>query len=109
MGWYAASGGKIQRTRDLTECGVGPGAEHEPYARIPMALRSAQRPEACADLFRESLRLLPRGEVPAFGEPVVMNQFGIGFFCPAARGGIDLVGKDAHGSRNRHTFRGEKW
>ena len=37
-----------------------------------------------------------------------MNQFGIGFLCPTPRGCIDLIGKDAHGSRDRDTFRGEK-
>src|ERR1700693_1915664 len=37
-----------------------------------------------------------------------MNQFGIRALCPAPRGCIDLVGKGAHGSRDRDTFRGEK-
>src|SRR5271167_2247823 len=59
-----------------------------------------QRFEARADVFRKELRLLPRCEVAAFGGPVVINQFGIGFLCPALRGLEDLVWKGADGDRN---------
>src|SRR6185312_17037134 len=68
------------------------------FIAFPM-LPLAQGPEARANFFTEGLRLLPCGEVAAFGEPVVVNQVGIGFFCPAARRRIDLVGEDAHGDR----------
>src|SRR5580692_6600299 len=36
----------------------------------------------------------------AFGELVVMDQFGIRPFRPASRGGIEFVWKDAHGGRD---------
>src|SRR6266849_5604974 len=71
-------------------------------------LSLAQWSERHANLFREELRLFPRREVSAFRESVVVNQFGIGFLCPAPRGCIDLIGKYAHGSRDRDTFQGEK-
>src|SRR5580698_4995367 len=61
-------------------------------------LRLTQLPERCPKFLGEQLRLLPRGEVTAFREPVVVNQFGIGFLCPAPRSCIDLIGKDAHGN-----------
>lgn len=54
---------------------------------------SAQRPERRPDLLSEELRLFPSREVAAFGEPVVINQFGIGFLGPTPRGGRDLIGK----------------
>jgi hypothetical protein len=38
----------------------------------------------------------------------VVNQFGIGSLCPAPRGCIELIGKDALGSRDRDTFRGKE-
>jgi hypothetical protein len=80
-------------------------------ARAGRAARSIKLPQRFkrrAEFCSEKLRLLPRGEVSAFRESVVVNQFGIGFCCPAPRGGVDLIGKDAHGSRNRDTFRREK-
>src|ERR1700683_2165701 len=39
----------------------------------------AQRLERRTHLATKKFRLLPRSEVPAFREPVVVNQFGISF------------------------------
>src|ERR1700730_5168675 len=52
--------------------------------------------------------MFPPCALPALRESVVVSQFGIGFLGPAPWGCIDLIGKDAHGSRDRDTFRGEK-
>jgi hypothetical protein len=54
------------------------------------------------------LRLLPGREVPAFREPVVMDELGVGSFRPTPRGRIDLVRKGAHGDGDGDPFRGEK-
>jgi hypothetical protein len=40
---------------------------------------SAQRPERGPELLDKDLLLLPGRKVPAFVEPVVMNQFGMNF------------------------------
>src|SRR5271156_983874 len=58
----------------------------------------AQRHEGCSHLRREELGLFPSREMAAFGEPVVVHEIGIGLLGPAARRGVDLVRKDAHGS-----------
>src|SRR3989337_2873357 len=71
-------------------------------------LRLPKRPKSVADLLREDLRLLPGREVPAFREPVVVNQLGIGFFGPTPRHLIELVRKDAHGYRNGDALRPEE-
>src|SRR4051812_24300388 len=57
-------------------------------------LLGPQRTEPVAELRREYRRLLPRREVPAFLEPVVMNHLRVRLLCPAARSGVDLVGED---------------
>ena len=44
-----------------------------------VCLLSAQRLEARAKLLREELRLFPGGEVPALGQPVVVDSFGKAF------------------------------
>ena len=40
----------------------------------------------------------------AFVELVVIDEFVIRPFCPTPRGLIELVRKDAHGSRDRHVL-----
>src|SRR6478672_1288717 len=84
------------------------GAMQAPPLPAQSAFESPQRPEARAKFLRKGLRLLPRREVPGFGEPVVMNELGIRFFLPTPRGLIDLVGKGAHGDGYGNPFRGEK-
>src|ERR1700693_5900315 len=56
--------------------------------------------EAGANLFGKELRLLPRREVAAFVELVVVDEFGIGPLRPASRGRIDFVREGAHGDRD---------
>src|SRR5215467_11500483 len=70
--------------------------------------RLAQRAEAGAQFVGEGLWLFPRREMPAFGQPVVMDEVGVGFLRPALGGGVDLVGKDTHRRRNRDAFGREK-
>jgi hypothetical protein len=41
--------------------------------------RLAERSKRGTDLFREKLWLLPGREVPSFGEPVVIDEFGYAF------------------------------
>ena len=42
--------------------------------------------------------------MPAFVEPVVMDEFGILQLWPASRGVIKLVRQDAHGNEDRDVF-----
>jgi len=60
----------------------------------------AKRFECRAKFRRKKLGLLPRSEVAAFVERVVIDQFVIRPICPTPRGLIDLARKDAHGSRD---------
>src|ERR1700730_15654491 len=69
---------------------------------------SSQRSEGSSDLLTKKFRFFPGREVTALWESVVVDQFGIGFLCPGLRGCIDLIGKNAHGSRDRDTFRSEQ-
>src|SRR5262249_16838575 len=64
----------------------------------------AQGSEACANLFAQELRLLPRAQVPALGKPVVVHQLWIGLFGPTPRSRIEFVRKDTHGSRDGDAF-----
>src|SRR5262249_39552759 len=66
--------------------------------------RSKGRP----DLLREKLRLLPCGEVPAFVQPAVVNEFWVGLLCPAPRSGVELIWKDADGYGDRDVLGCEK-
>src|SRR5258708_38647557 len=50
----------------------------------------------------KQLGLLPRREVPALVEPVVVDQLGISPLGPASRGGVYLVREDANGHRDRN-------
>jgi hypothetical protein len=80
-------------------------ARTTPLRRRPHRLRRAQRPETRANLVRELLRLFPGRKVSAFGETVVMNQFGIRFLRPALRGCVDLIWKHADGNRDGDVLR----
>ena len=60
----------------------------------------AQGPEPGAELFREELRLLPGGEVPALVDLVEVDEVGVGLLGPAPRGVVLLAGEHAHGHRN---------
>src|ERR1700721_4896364 len=62
--------------------------------------QSAKRSKPRSDLRRKALRLLPGSEVSALGELIVVNQFRIRPLCPAPRGWIKVVRKDAHCDRN---------
>src|SRR3712207_6828454 len=77
-----------------------PGAASVWKRAVRASKLSAQWLERGPDLLDEDLRLLPSRKVAAFVEPAEMNQFGKRFLCPAPRGCIDLIGKDAHSYRN---------
>src|SRR4051794_18905939 len=68
----------------------------------------AQRSQARADLFCEEVRLLPGCKVPARGQPIVVDEVGVGLFCPTPRHLIELVRKDAHGYRDGDALRAEE-
>src|SRR2546427_4900967 len=59
-----------------------------------------QRLEALADLCDEELGLFPCREVPAFREPIVMDELRIRLLRPAPGGLIELIRKGAHGGRD---------
>src|ERR1700722_9393303 len=67
-------------------------------------MQSAKRSEPGADLRRKTRRLLPGSEVSALGELIEMNQFRIGFLCPASRGWIEFVREHAYRDRNGDAF-----
>src|ERR1700693_4628511 len=72
-------------------------------SNAPMRCRlasSAQRSERRSHLGHEKRGLLPRSEVAALVELVVVDQLGIGTLRPAPRGCIDFIGEDAHGDRD---------
>src|SRR5262249_16814175 len=73
----------------------------------PCFLRT-QRSETRANLFAEELRLLPRSEVPAFRQPVVVNELRIRLFRPAPRRIVELVGKRADSRRDLDALRREE-
>src|SRR5205814_10249951 len=64
----------------------------------------AQRFESRPKLGDEEFRLLPRREVAAFAELVVVDQFGIRPLRPTPRAQIDLVRKGAYGNRDGNAF-----
>ena len=80
-------------------------------ARPAVESRIRQRSDlnaAARSSSRKELRLLPRGEVAAFGQPVVVDQVGIRLLRPAPRRGVELIGKDADGGRERDALRGKE-
>src|SRR5829696_3393169 len=62
--------------------------------------RSTQRPEPCAHIVNDRLRLLPCGEVPAFRMTVVEEEIRIGSLRPTSRTFGDLLRENAYDSRN---------
>src|ERR1700742_2502139 len=70
-------------------------------ARWFVSNRLAQRSECGSHLGGKQRRLFPSGEMTASVELVVINEFGISPFRPAARRRIDFVGEGAHGDRDR--------
>src|ERR1051325_2072322 len=88
-------------------CGLVPearcGSCVSPFLRY-----AAQGPERRPELGREELRLLPRREVPAFVDLVVVDELGIRLLGPAPRRLILLAWKDRHGYRDLDAFDVEK-
>src|SRR5262245_50207882 len=83
-----------------------PDAEPGPWGIdvvLMMSSSLAQGPERGAQLAREELRLLPRGEVPTPLGLVEVDDVRIDLLHPAARGAEDLVGE--RGERNRERDR----
>src|SRR5262245_18627449 len=71
--------------------------------RTPFPIASgslAQRSKRSAHLGTEELRLLPRREVGALVELVVVDEVRIGLLRPTARSRVDLVREDAHSYRD---------
>src|SRR5262245_28452903 len=68
----------------------------------------SQRLERRPQLGREDLRLLPRREVAALADLVVIDEFWIRPLCPAPRRLIEFIRKRGDGHRNGDAFRGEK-
>src|SRR5258708_29373736 len=73
-----------------------------------LSVLRSQRSERRPHLAREDLRLLPRREVAALVELVVMDEFGKRPLCPTARGLVDLIWKGAHGDRDGDVLDVEK-
>ena len=67
-------------------CGRRRAAKPVRHGAAPQAPVLRRESEACANLFREELRLFPGREVPALVELVVVDQLGIRALCPAPRG-----------------------
>src|SRR5215211_2066060 len=74
----------------------------------PGTLRCTNRLECRTELCSENHWLLPCGEVAAFVELVVIDEFGIRLLGPTPRGFILLARKHAHGDGYRDAFRVEK-
>src|SRR5262245_32818891 len=70
--------------------------------------RLAQRPERGTQLGTEELRLFPGGEVSAFVDLVVVDEFGIGAFRPAPRRFVLFAREDGYGDRNLDALGVEK-
>jgi hypothetical protein len=75
---------------------------------VDFVSRSAQGTKRRAQLGREELRHFPGREVPAFVEPVVMDELGVSPFCPTPQSCIDLIREDAHGNRDDDVLRGKE-
>src|ERR1700758_5334413 len=71
-----------------------------------VAAISAHRPERGADLLREQLGLLPRGEVPAALGLVEVGDVWVALLDPGARREEDLARELREADRDRHLRRG---
>src|SRR6516162_3201160 len=69
------------------------------------SVSSAHRPEGFAEILRQSLRLLPRGEVRALWVTLVIDEVRIGFARPAFRRLINLVLERTDARRQRYPLR----
>src|SRR4030095_13132849 len=93
-----------------------PGASMRDVAAVPGHLPSAclsslalaKRPERCAELVGEELRLLPGGEVAAPVDFVEVNEGGVALLRPAARRLILLARKDGRCNGDRDALRVEE-
>jgi hypothetical protein len=89
-------------TEDITRrCGdprLHDGVENECFG-VSWSL-GAQGPETRSKTFDEELRLLPRREVSALVDFVVVHEPGIGAFRPGPRELVDLIGKGADRDRD---------
>src|SRR4029453_6781308 len=86
--------------------------EHLSHGHLPSACLSslalAKRPERCAELVGEELRLLPGCQVAAPVDFVEVNEVGVGLLRPAARRLILLAGKDGRCNGDRDALRVEE-
>src|SRR5215471_5444944 len=64
--------------------------------------------EGRAELRDEDLRLLPRGEVTALCDLVVVDELRVGLLRPALRRLVELVRISRHGDGDRDALRGEE-
>src|SRR4051794_3943213 len=62
--------------------------------------RLPHRPESGAKLRAEELGLFPGREVPALGDPVVVNEVGVRLLRPALRSLVELLREDADSDRD---------
>src|SRR6266852_248018 len=76
------------------------GAERQP-------IRSTELREALAQLGDKQIGLLERGEVPAMGGHVPIDQLRVGPLAPDPRRLECLAGKHAHGDRHVELLPGE--
>src|SRR6266480_402907 len=75
-----------------------------PASLTPYLTLLPQRAERRPQVLGEERRLFPGREVPAFGELVVIDEFGKCPLRPAPRGWIEFVREDAHGNWDGDAF-----
>src|SRR5882762_5986186 len=75
-----------------------------PGSLTPYLTLLPERAERRPQVLGEERRLFPGREVPAFGELVVIDEFGKCPLRPAPRGWIELVREDAHGNWDGDAF-----
>ena len=75
----------------------------------PVMMRCSYLPTMfCAYAQASGCNTVRPSDGPAFGQAVAVDEVGIRLLCPAPRRRVELVGKDAHGSRQLHAFRGKE-
>src|SRR5258705_3643409 len=99
------------RLRNLHGCLSFNAAARPPSSRIASigtcsrachpTIESAHRPEGLAEIFGQSLRLLPSGEMRALRVTLVKDQVRIGFARPAFRRLVNLLSECADTGRKR--------
>src|SRR5262249_2207840 len=94
-------GGELSHVVAPSNAGRWPSTGSSWRCRSTTGIQSAQRRERGPHLLCEELRLLPRGEVPAPLDLVVIDEVvGIGALGPTSGRLIQLVGEDADRERN---------